>query len=286
MDSITHLFLGGAIAAAMAPAKYRRSAILAGAAINSLPDLDVIPLFAFSDDPLIQLTWHRAATHSLLVLPWVAAALWWLLKSRWAPVREEPRRWFWLILVTLLANCDTVTSIMQDSTGGFLARLERSAQTGRLDGLEIEYWVGGGLPPPYYRSDQFRVLTVQGRDTLEFARPLWDDAFKPPQLVEKFQRPATTADVRRVARLILDAGVFTEQHEEKPRVGDGLSTEVILTAGGTKKQSVYRGNVPPKLRALEADVERLRLTLEREGARSVLHQGTPLVPPPPPRDRK
>jgi inner membrane protein len=104
MDSITHLFLGGAIAAAMAPAKYRRSAILAGAAINSLPDLDVIPLFLLSDDPLIHLTWHRAATHSLLVLPWVALALWWLLKSRWTPVREAPKRWFWLIQVTLLAH--------------------------------------------------------------------------------------------------------------------------------------------------------------------------------------
>lgn len=104
MDSITHLFLGGAIAAAMAPAKVRRSAILAGATINSLPDLDVLPLLLLNDDPIITLTWHRAATHSLLVLPWVALALWWLLKSRWTPVREAPTRWFWLILVTLLAH--------------------------------------------------------------------------------------------------------------------------------------------------------------------------------------
>jgi inner membrane protein len=88
----------------MAPAKFRRTAILAGAAINTLPDLDVIPLFALSSDPIVHLTWHRAATHSLLVLPFVAWALWWLLKSRWTPVREEPRRWFWLILVTLLAH--------------------------------------------------------------------------------------------------------------------------------------------------------------------------------------
>jgi len=104
MDSITHLFLGGAIAAAMAPKQHRRVAILIGAAINSLPDLDVVPLLLLNDDPVITLTWHRAATHSLLVLPWVAYALWWLLKSRWTPVREDPRRWFWLIQVTLLAH--------------------------------------------------------------------------------------------------------------------------------------------------------------------------------------
>jgi hypothetical protein len=189
-------------------------------------------------------------------------------------------------LVTLLANCETVTSIMQDSSDEFLARLERSAQTGRLGGLEIEYWIGGGQPPPYYRSDQFRLLTVQGRDTLEFARPLWDDAFKPPQLVEKFQRPANTADVRRIARLILDAGVFTAPQEDKPKGADILSTEVIVTAGGTRHQRAYRGKVPPMLRALEAEVEQLRLTLEREGERSVFHEGTRLVPPPPPRSRK
>ncbi len=104
MDSITHLFLGGAIAAAMAPAKFRRTAILAGAAINTVPDLDVLPVFLLSRDLVVHMTWHRAATHSLLVLPFVAWALWWLLKSRWTPVREEPRRWFWLILVTLLAH--------------------------------------------------------------------------------------------------------------------------------------------------------------------------------------
>ena len=104
MDSITHLFLGGALAAAIAPAKHRRAALLAGAAINTLPDLAVIPLFTLSSDPVVHMTWHRAATHSLLVLPFVAWALWWLLKSRWAPVRDDPRRGFWMILVTLLAH--------------------------------------------------------------------------------------------------------------------------------------------------------------------------------------
>lgn len=103
MDSITHLFLGGAIAAAIAPARFRRAALLAGAAINTLPDLDVLPL-ALVEDPVMVMTWHRGATHSLLVLPVVAALLWWILKSRWTPVREAPGRWFWLILATLLAH--------------------------------------------------------------------------------------------------------------------------------------------------------------------------------------
>jgi len=104
MDSITHLFLGGAIAAAMAPANRRRAAILAGALINSLPDIDVIPLALWAPDPVANMTLHRGGTHSLLVLPLIGLLLWWLLKSRWAPVREQPRRWLWLIQVTLLAH--------------------------------------------------------------------------------------------------------------------------------------------------------------------------------------
>ena len=57
MDSITHLFIGGAIAAALAPPAQRRAALLAGAALNSLPDLDVLPLL-LTDDPVIRMTWH------------------------------------------------------------------------------------------------------------------------------------------------------------------------------------------------------------------------------------
>ena len=73
MDSITHLFFGGAIAAAIAPRRDRRGALLAGMVLNTLPDLDVIPL-ALSGDPVAQMTCHRAATHSWFVLPLVACA--------------------------------------------------------------------------------------------------------------------------------------------------------------------------------------------------------------------
>lgn len=95
MDSITHLFIGGAIAAAIAPAGQRRAALLAGAAINSLPDLDVLPLL-LSDDPIVRMTWHRGATHSLLLLPFVAWALWLWFRQRGGRVARAPRRWFWL----------------------------------------------------------------------------------------------------------------------------------------------------------------------------------------------
>ena len=103
MDPITHLFLGGALAVAMAPAKHRRAALLAGAVLNTLPDLDVLPL-ALVDDPVAVMTWHRSMTHSLLVLPLVALALWFPLRDRLALFRDAPARGFWLILACLLAH--------------------------------------------------------------------------------------------------------------------------------------------------------------------------------------
>lgn len=103
MDSITHLFYGGAIAAAIAPKRHRRAALLAGMALNTLPDLDVLPLL-LSDDPVVRMTCHRAATHSWLVLPLVAWALWWWFKRRGGRVAEAPARWWWAIFTCLMAH--------------------------------------------------------------------------------------------------------------------------------------------------------------------------------------
>ena len=103
MDSLTHLFYGATICAAIAPAKHRRAALLAGAALNTLPDLDVLPLLLL-DDPVLRMTWHRGPTHSLLVLPFVALVLWWWFRRRGGRVAESPTRWCLAILVTLLAH--------------------------------------------------------------------------------------------------------------------------------------------------------------------------------------
>lgn len=103
MDSLTHLFVGGAIAAALAPPSQRRAALLAGAVLNSLPDIDVLPLL-LSDDPVIRMVWHRGATHSLLVLPFVAWALWAWFRTRDGRVAQAPKHWFWIFQCTLLAH--------------------------------------------------------------------------------------------------------------------------------------------------------------------------------------
>lgn len=103
MDSVTHLFYGGVIAAAIAPKQDRRAALLAGMALNTLPDLDVLPLL-LSDDPVLRMTCHRAATHSWLVLPLLAWAIWAFFRRRGGRVARAPVRWWWAIFACLMAH--------------------------------------------------------------------------------------------------------------------------------------------------------------------------------------
>ena len=105
MDSLTQIVLGGAVAAAVAPARHRRAALLAGAALGTLPDLDALPLMLLSDDPVVHMTVHRSFSHSLFVLPLVACAIWWLFKRFGnGRVAEAPRRWFWAIQLALVTH--------------------------------------------------------------------------------------------------------------------------------------------------------------------------------------
>lgn len=104
MDSLTQIALGAGVAALCVPAGHRRRAMIAGALLGTLPDLDSLPLLLLTDDPVVRMTSHRGWSHSLLVLPALATALWWWLRRRWQPVREAPRAWWWAISLALVTH--------------------------------------------------------------------------------------------------------------------------------------------------------------------------------------
>lgn len=104
MDSLTQIVLGAAIAAAVAPSRHRRAALLAGAALGTLPDLDVLPINLITDDPVARMTWHRSVSHSVLVLPFVAWAIWAWFRGRGGRVSQEPRHWFWAMQAALVTH--------------------------------------------------------------------------------------------------------------------------------------------------------------------------------------
>lgn len=103
MDSLTQIVLGSSVAAVVVPPPHRRMAILAGGALGTLPDLDVIWLKLFSGDAVTEVTWHRGPSHSLLLLTLVGLLLWLVFKSHNSMIRGSPLRWLlaiWLALLT------------------------------------------------------------------------------------------------------------------------------------------------------------------------------------------
>ncbi len=101
MDSLTQAVLGASIAGAVAPAGHRRKALLVGAALGTLPDLDVLIDYG---DAVRNFTYHRGFSHSLLVLAPFSLLLWLLLRRWWAPVRDAPLPWLAAISLALLTH--------------------------------------------------------------------------------------------------------------------------------------------------------------------------------------
>ncbi|MBH1966012.1 MAG: metal-dependent hydrolase [Comamonadaceae bacterium] len=100
MDSITQITLGAAVGVAVMG---RRTAVwkaaLWGAIGGTLPDLDA---FIDHGDAILNMTRHRAESHSLLMLTLLAPAMAWLVSR----LHREPasfKRWWlalWLVLIT------------------------------------------------------------------------------------------------------------------------------------------------------------------------------------------
>jgi len=100
MDSITQAALGAGIAGAILGRQHGRKAIIAGALLGTLPDLDILIDYG---DPLSQMVNHRGFSHSLFVLTAISVILAWLIR-RWRPRTDYgPGRLFaaiWLVLIT------------------------------------------------------------------------------------------------------------------------------------------------------------------------------------------
>lgn len=94
MDSVTQVLLGSAVAATVAPKGYRKRAILTGAVLGTLPDLDVLLHYANGVD---NFTHHRGFSHSLLLLPIFSLGLLPLLR-RLFPLMSLGRLYLLIVL--------------------------------------------------------------------------------------------------------------------------------------------------------------------------------------------
>ena len=101
MDSLSQAVLGASVAGVCAPRSQRGKAMLLGAALGTLPDLDVFIDFGGAVE---NFTCHRGFSHSLLVLGPFSVLLWLALRRWWSPVGQDPYRWLAAVSLALLTH--------------------------------------------------------------------------------------------------------------------------------------------------------------------------------------
>ena len=101
MDSVTQLLLGAAVGEAAIGRQVGRRALIWGAVAGTLPDLDVfVPL----GDAVSDFTYHRSASHSLLVLGLLTPLLAWLITRLHPDTRPHLGRWMGAIYLVFATH--------------------------------------------------------------------------------------------------------------------------------------------------------------------------------------
>lgn len=109
MDSITQIALGGAVGYAVLGNKVGRKAVVWGAILGTLPDLDV---FLPYGGEVESFTYHRGFSHSLLVHLLLSPIIAWLIsklhsrgsQNRKQYQKEYRKEWFWLVFLCLTTH--------------------------------------------------------------------------------------------------------------------------------------------------------------------------------------
>ncbi len=101
MDTLTHAVLGAAVGGTLLGRRLGRKALLIGATVAAMPDLDV---FLDYGDAVLDVTEHRGFTHSVFVLTGLGTLLA-ILASRFAPARDITLgRWWAFFVLSMLSH--------------------------------------------------------------------------------------------------------------------------------------------------------------------------------------
>ena len=101
MDSLTQLTFGAACGEAVLGKKIGKKALLWGAILGTLPDLDVfIPL----GGPVNDFVYHRGFSHSLILLTLMSPLIAWLITKAHPDTKRYYRRWILLSFLVLEAS--------------------------------------------------------------------------------------------------------------------------------------------------------------------------------------
>ena len=98
MDSLTQLTFGAACGEAILGQKVGRKALVWGAVLGTLPDLDV---FISLGSPVDDFVYHRGFSHSLFLLAILSPMIAWLISNIHSDTKRYYRRWVLLCFLVL-----------------------------------------------------------------------------------------------------------------------------------------------------------------------------------------
>lgn len=101
MDSVTQFALGASIGEAVLGRRVGNRAPIIGGVIATLPDLDS---FIPWHDAVASFTYHRSASHSLIVLTLVSPLFTWLVLTLQPALRQYRRQTFWLVFLAFITH--------------------------------------------------------------------------------------------------------------------------------------------------------------------------------------
>ena len=101
MDSLTQLTFGAVCGEAILGQKVGRKALLWGAVLGTVPDLDVLISFG---GPVNDFVYHRSFSHSLFLLALLSPIFAWLISSIHAGTKRHYYKWLLLSFIVLEAS--------------------------------------------------------------------------------------------------------------------------------------------------------------------------------------
>ena len=238
MDSITQAVLGAGVQAALLGRWQGRKALLYGAMLGTLPDLDVVIDYG---DAVAQMTYHRGFSHSLFVLSGVALLIAWLAR-RWRPNPGYSGKRLFLTLWLVL-----ITHVLLDSFTSYGTQLLWPLSTPPVA------WSSIFIIDPLYTLPLLIAVLVTGISGFGAGRQRWHYwALGLSSLYLAFALAGKQMAEHRVSRVLAAHGIVPERVFSTPTPFNTLLWRVLVLDGEQYYETLvgWLDEQPPQLQPL------------------------------------
>ena len=168
MDALTQAVLGATVQGIGMGRQQGRKALVYGALLGTLPDLDVFIRYA---DPVSSMTYHRGFSHSVFVLAALAAFIAWAVKKRYPlldaftvygtqllwPFTPTPQQWSGVFIIDPLYTVPMLLALAHAAWHGISRNAWRGLSATFLWGC---FYLAFGVFGSHYHAERVRATLV------------------------------------------------------------------------------------------------------------------------------